>query len=115
MRIVRLTKALRPTGGEDSVPAPAGRNLYGWHMAEGHADIVLTCRTNALAAQKQYPARKPVILPHALAVAADYGLTVVKAAPAGAEAFAQYILSSTGQSILAEHGFAPIASEGTRS
>ena len=99
-------KALRLTGGKDSVAPPAGCNIYGWHLAAGRADMFLTYCTNALAAQAQYPAQKCVMLAPALAVGADYGLTVMKDAPAGALAFAHTILSAPGQTILARHGFA---------
>jgi molybdate transport system substrate-binding protein len=98
-------KALMLTGGKDSAAPPAGRSPYGWHLAEGRAEIFLTYCTNALAAQTQYPGQKCVMLPAALAVGADYGLTVMKDAPAGALAFAQFILSRPGQTILARHGF----------
>ena len=45
-------------------------------------------------------------LPDALAVGADYGLTVVANASQGAYRFAMFILSADGQRILAKHGFA---------
>lgn len=112
---VLAQKALLLTGDRNSAPPPAGRSVYGWHIAEGRADIFLTYCTNVLAARSQYPAQKSVTLPEALAVSADYGLAAMKDAPAGASAFAQFILSSTGQTILAEHGFASIAPRGTRS
>lgn len=57
--------------------------------------------------QKQYPDQKLIALPQALAVGADYGLTVMNIAPPAAEQFVQFILSSAGQSILAGFGFAP--------
>jgi ABC-type molybdate transport system substrate-binding protein len=53
--------------------------------------------------------QKCVMLPLALAVGAEYRLIVMKDAPAGALAFAHYILSELGQSILARHGFDPSA------
>jgi molybdate transport system substrate-binding protein len=46
------------------------------------------------------------MLPDALAVGDDCGFAVMKEAPAGAQAFAQYIFSALGQTILARHGFA---------
>jgi molybdenum ABC transporter molybdate-binding protein len=103
------SKALMLTGGQQSAAAPAGRNLYGWHVAEGRADIFLTYRTNALVAQAQNPGQQCVRLPDALAIGADYGLTVVKGAPVGARAFSHYIVSTCGQMILARYGFAPPA------
>jgi molybdenum ABC transporter molybdate-binding protein len=99
-------KALKLTGAADSAKPPAGQVVYGWHLAEGRADILLTYRTNALDARKQYPGQQIVALPDALAVSADYGLTVMDGAPAAARAFAAFIMSADGQAILARHGFA---------
>lgn len=100
-------KALKLTGGSNSAAPPAGRVAYGWHVAEGRADIFLTYCTNALAARRQYPDQQMVELPEALSVGADYGLTVINGAPAAAQDFAEFILSADGQKILAGYGFAP--------
>jgi ABC-type molybdate transport system substrate-binding protein len=81
--------------------------VYGWHVAEGRADIFLTYCTNALAAQKQYPGQQMVALPGNLAVGADYGLTVINGAPPAAQAFVTFIASPEGQKILVSYGFAP--------
>ena len=102
------TKALQLTGGPASAVSPSGHAVYGWHVAEGRADIFLTYCTNAKAALEEYPGQQSVMLPEVLAVAADYGLTVMKDASAGAQAFARFILSQSGQSILAGYGFAPV-------
>jgi molybdenum ABC transporter molybdate-binding protein len=100
-------KAQKLTGAADSARPPAGRNVYGWHVAQGHADIFLTYRTNALAAQKQNTGQQIVELPAQLSVSADYGLTVVNGASAETTKLAQFILSPQGQAILARYGFAP--------
>lgn len=99
-------KALQLTGAKGSAAPPAGRVTYGWHVAEGRADIFLTYCTNAMAAQKQNPGQQIVTLPEALAVGADYGLTVMNGASMAAQKFAQYIVSPEGQKILAGYGFA---------
>jgi molybdate transport system substrate-binding protein len=99
-------KALKLTGAADSAAPPAGRAVYGWHVAEGRADIFLTYCTNAFEAQEQNPGQQIVALPEALAVGADYGLTVINGAPPAATAFAQFILLPQGQAFLARHGFA---------
>jgi molybdenum ABC transporter molybdate-binding protein len=99
-------KALQLTGGATSATPPSGRSAYGWHVAEGRADIFLTYCTNALAAQKQNAGQQVVALPDALAVGAEYGLTVMSNASANAYRLALFILSSEGQRILASHGFA---------
>jgi len=100
-------KALQLTGSASSATPPAGRNVYGWHVAEGRADIFLTYCTNALAAQKENPEQQIVALPDNLAVGADYGLTVINEAPPAAQRFADFIMSPEGQKILTSHGFAP--------
>jgi ABC-type molybdate transport system substrate-binding protein len=99
-------KALQLTGSSTSMPAPAGRTVYGWHVSEGRADIFLTYCTNALAAQRENPTQQIVALPDVLAVGADYGLTVMNGASAPAYKFAMFILSAEGQRTLAKHGFA---------
>jgi molybdenum ABC transporter molybdate-binding protein len=99
-------KARQLTCAKDSAAPPPGRTVYGWHVAEGRADIFLTYCTNALAAQKENPGQQIVELPDALSVGADYGLTVVNGAPVAAQEFAEFILSAEGQKILMSHGFA---------
>lgn len=99
-------KALQLTGGPSSPAPPPGRTLYGTLVAQGAADIFLTYCTNALAAQSENPGQQVVALPDALAVGADYGLTVMADASPGAYRLALFILSAEGQRILASHGFA---------
>jgi molybdenum ABC transporter molybdate-binding protein len=99
-------KALQLTGGPASVPAPDGVNTYGHKLASGEADIFLAYCTNAAPIAKEQPGIKLVRLPAALAVGADYGLTVMNGASPNAWRFAMFILSQDGQAILARHGFA---------
>src|SRR5262249_23535818 len=82
-------KAVHPTGSATSAVPPSG-NVYGWHVAEGRADIFVTYRTNALAARKEHPDQQIVPLPDSLAVGADYGLTVLNDAHPQAGAFAEF-------------------------
>jgi molybdate transport system substrate-binding protein len=97
-------KALQLTGGPQSPQAPAGRSLYGMLVAQGKADIFLTYCTGATAARREFPGQQIVQLPDALAVGADYGLTVMSTASAAAYRFAMFILAD-GQRILAQYGF----------
>jgi molybdenum ABC transporter molybdate-binding protein len=99
-------KALQLTGGKTSAAPPVGRSVYGWHVAEGRADIFLTYCTNALLARQENAGQQIVALPDNLAVGADYGLTVMNGAPPAAQAFADFIMSAAGQKILTSHGFA---------
>jgi len=102
---VLAKKALQLTGNSDSATPPAGRTVYGWHVAEGRADIFLTYCTNALAAQEQNLGQQIVNLPENLAVSANYGLTVISGSSPGAQQFADFIMSPAGQAILMKHGF----------
>ena len=99
-------KALQLSGGPASAAPPQGRSVYEWHVAEGRADIFLAYCTATRAAKQENPALQNVALPDALAVGADYGLTVVANASPAAYRLAMFILSSDGQRILAKHGFA---------
>ena len=59
-----------------------------------------------LHAQRENPGQQIVALPDALAVGADYGLTVMDDASPASLSVAMFILSADGQRILAKHGFA---------
>jgi molybdate transport system substrate-binding protein len=98
-------KALKLTGAPDSPPPPKDRSLYGKLVSERKADVFLTYCTNALLAQKEESSLQVVALPEALAVGADYGLTVLNRAGAAASRFALFVMSVRGQEILARHGF----------
>jgi len=98
-------KALLLTGGPSS-PSFGSRNAYGALVAEGRADIFLTYCTNASVAARENPGQRVVALPAALAVGADYGLTLMATASSAAYRFALFILAQDGQRILASHGFA---------
>jgi molybdate transport system substrate-binding protein len=99
-------KALQLTGGATSAAPPPGRSVYGWHVAKGRADMFLAYCTAARTAQQENPGQRIVELPDALAVGADYGLTVMSDASPAAYRLAMFILSGEGQRILARHGFA---------
>ena len=105
-------KAQQLTGGPSSASGPAGRSVYGWHVAEGRADIFLTYCTGALVAQRENAGQQMVALPENLAVGADYGMTVMNDSPPAASRFAQFIVSSKGEQILAKHGFTAPVSQG---
>lgn len=100
-------KALQLTGGPNSPPPPKDRSVYGAVVAGGQADIFLTYCTNAVVAQQENSGQQIVALPEAIAVGADYGLTVINGSSSNAEKFATYILGPEGQKILAKHGFVP--------
>jgi molybdate transport system substrate-binding protein len=98
-------KALQLMGGASSPPAPANRVIYGALVADDKADIFLVYCTGALASQRENPGQQIVQLPDALAVGADYGLTVMLKSPPAAYQLAMLILAD-GQRMLAKYGFA---------
>lgn len=98
-------KALQLMGGAASTSPPAGEVIYGWHIAEGRADIFLAYCTGAVEARKQRPDLQIVELPEPLAVGANYGLTVIAGASPTTPSFAAYILAPEGQRILGQFGF----------
>lgn len=101
-------KALQLTGGPNSPPPPAGRNVYGVLVADGQADVFITYCTNAVVARHEQPGLQMVDVPAAINVAADYGLAVRKDATPAAQAFAAYLLSPAGQAILRKAGFGAV-------
>ena len=101
-------KALTLTGGPSSPQAPAGRSVYAWHLAEGRADLFLGYCNVGREAASQLPGLRMLPLPDAISVGADYGLTVLSPRPEAAR-LAMFFLSPRGQTILARHGFTPVA------
>jgi molybdate transport system substrate-binding protein len=102
-------KALKLTGGPDSLQSPPDRSLYGMLIAERKADIFLTYCTNALDAAREVSGARVITIPDAIAVGASYALTVMHAARPGADRFALFVMSVPGQEILARHGFTAVA------
>ena len=98
-------KARQLTGGPQSPPPPADRNVYGALVADGQADVFITYCTHAAQAQREQPGLQVLQLPHACNVGADYGLAVLHGAPACARAFAELVLGPRGRAILASQGF----------
>lgn len=99
-------KALKLVGGTDAPPPPKDRSVTTMLMEENRADVFLTYCTNALLSSREAPSLKVIQLPEALAVGADYGMTVMNGASAMSARLAQFILSAPGQAILVKHGFA---------
>jgi molybdate transport system substrate-binding protein len=104
-------KALQLMGDSTSPTPPAGMDLFAWHLHEGHADIFLAYCSVGVAFTKDLPAATVVSLPPELATGADYGLTLLPTKNENAAAFALFILSQYGQTILSRNGFdAPLLS-----
>jgi molybdate transport system substrate-binding protein len=107
------TKALQLVGGPTSPPVPAGRNGLAYFLGEHRADVFLAYCSSGLAAGGGLDV---VPVPGPLAVAADYGLAVLKRDPsreAAAARFAMYMLSPEGQGVLARFGLQPVTAPGS--
>lgn len=107
-REILVGKARKLTGGPQSPPPPADRNVYAVLVERGEADLFLTYCTNAKLAHRENRDLRIIETPDALAVGADYGIAVLNGAPPSADAFVRFVLSPVGQDILATHGFARV-------
>ena len=97
-------KALKLTGGPDSLQAPAGKNTYAWLMEQDKADIFLTYCTVSRSVKLAVPALNIVEPPQQLQVAATYGVSIRKDNVL-AERLAKFILSSDARIIFERYGF----------
>jgi molybdate transport system substrate-binding protein len=100
-------KALQLTGGPNSPPPPADRNVYGVLVTSGQADVFITYCTNASVAMAEAPALRMLRLPDAINVSASYGVATLRDAPPAADAFVAHLLGAAGQAVLAREGFTP--------
>ena len=100
-------KALKIGNVPGSLAIPPGvTNAVAWLFQEKRVDVFLSYCTGVAAVTAESPGITAIALPPALAVEANYGLTVLNAANKDlAGQFALYILSPAGQKILAQHGF----------
>ncbi len=98
-------KALQLTGGPQSPPPPANRNVYGMLVAQGAADIFITHCTNAVLAQREEPALRVVNVPEAINVSAGYGISLMNPPSVAGQGFIDFVLAPAGQAVLARHGF----------
>ena len=100
-------KAVKIGNEPGSLSIPSGvTNAVAWLFKEKRADLFLAYCTGGAAVAAELPGTTMIHLPPALAVEANYGLTILKDANQGQAAqFALFILSPPGQKILADHGF----------
>jgi molybdate transport system substrate-binding protein len=99
-------KVLKIGNGPGLVAVPPGtNNTVAWLIAEKQIDVFLSYCTNGHQAEAALPGITTVELPPSLAVTASYGMTVLTAARPEASRLAMFILSPTGQKILADNGF----------
>ncbi len=99
-------KAVKIGNAPGSLALPAGvSNAVAWLFKEKRADVFLAYCTGGAAVAAELPGTTTIALPPALAIEANYGLTILNDAQGRAAQLALFILSPAGQKILAEHGF----------
>jgi molybdate transport system substrate-binding protein len=100
-------KAVKIGNEPGSLAVPTGvSNGVAWLFKERRADVFLAYCTGGAAVAAELPGTTTISLPPALAVEANYGLTILKEANQDRAAqLALFILSPQGQKILADHGF----------
>ena len=100
-------KAVKIGNAPGSLAVPAGvSNGVAWLFKEKRADVFLAYCTGGAAVAAELPGTTTLSLPPALAIEANYGLTILKDANQDRAAqLALFILSPEGQKILADHGF----------
>jgi molybdate transport system substrate-binding protein len=99
-------KAIKIGNGAGMLAVPAGTpNAVAWLLAEKQIDVFLSYCTNGHQAEAALSGITTVELPPALAVTANYGLTMLNDARPEAARLALFILSPAGQQILMRSGF----------
>ena len=99
-------KADQIVGGPNNSAPVGGKHPVAAAFASDKIDVFLGYCSGDL--HKTEPGLVQVQLPPELAVGAAYGMGVLKQAGPGARAFALYVVSLAGQSILRDHGFVPV-------
>ena len=98
-------RALQLTGGPQSPPPPANRNVYGALVAQGQADVFITYCTNAAIALNEEPQLKSLPIEKSINVSATYGVATMKGASPTAQRFLDHLLGPQGQQRLRALGF----------
>jgi molybdate transport system substrate-binding protein len=99
-------KAHKLIGSPGGSPLPPSvKNVFAWHLREGHADVFIEYCSAGADFKKDMPDGEVVNLPVGLATGADYGLTVLPTKNDNTAALVFFILSQSGQIILARNGF----------
>ncbi|WP_315830854.1 substrate-binding domain-containing protein [Bradyrhizobium prioriisuperbiae] len=104
------TKAMQLFGGATTTAPVDGRHRLLAALDDREIDLFVYYCSSAQFMVAAAPAKyKMITLPPELSVGPEYGLTVSKAATAGAVDFAMYVLSPQGQRTLKAYGFIPVA------
>ena len=103
-------KAQQLVGGRESQPAPNGQNAMEYAFDQKTVDIsVGYCSSRRTTADPKY---NTIVLPEALAVTANYGISVVfkeNNPKTAAYHFALFMLSPEAQALAAQYHFIPVA------
>lgn len=103
------TKAQQLVGGRHSPAVPAGRDAVKYFLEQKQVDAFIGyCSSRQTAVDTSFTKVAP---PEELAIAADFGLTVLNKPAASQDAayrFALFLLSPEAQKTLAAYGFSPL-------
>lgn len=100
-------KAQQLVGGPGMTPLVPGQGPSEGVFLSGRADVMLGYCSGTETVRRAVPDLAAVPLPPELEVGPEYGLTVLSASPAAAR-FALFVMSESGQAILARHRLIPV-------
>ncbi len=106
-RAILEAKAQKLVGGADSPLLVPGHGAVAGVFLADKADVMLGYCSGSEAVIREVPGLVSVALPPDLTVGPAYGMVVLSDDPA-AFRFAVFVMSETGQAILARHGFDPV-------
>ncbi|HEX3348067.1 MAG TPA: substrate-binding domain-containing protein [Acetobacteraceae bacterium] len=111
-RAILEQKAQKLVGGGDKTPllAPGKGAVEGVFLAD-RADVMLGYCSGGPEVLRSVPSLVSVAVPPALSVGAAYGMALLDQAPVTLH-FAAFVMSETGQAVLAAHGFDAVALPG---
>ena len=100
-------KALRLVGGADAVVIPPGADTASYLLLTAdRGDALLAYCSGFVGSVTAIPAELRVLpMPPALAIRADYGVTLRAGASLAAQRFVDFVLSDAGQAVFVRNGF----------
>lgn len=102
-------KAQKLVGGSETQNTPGRYDPIAAALAAGTAHVFLGYRTGLTGLVKETGGLQIVEIPAAVNVVPEYGLATLKDSSPAAMAFALFVMSATGQGILRDFGFQPVA------
>jgi molybdate transport system substrate-binding protein len=102
-------KAQKLVGGSEPTAASTGYGLVGDALTSGRVDVFLGYRTGMARLAAELDGVDLIDIPSSVDVTPEYGMAALNGCRPEAMSFALFILSASGQALLAQHGFQPVA------